>query len=209
MKQFKTEQEAFWAGAFGNEYANRNQGGGWVANNMALFAKVLQRTQHIDSLIEFGANIGLNLQALHHLLPHAELSAIEINPHAVEQLEKLNLATLNQVYQQSILEFKADKTWDMTLIKGVLIHINPDELHNVYQRLYDCSNQYICIVEYYNPTPVEMSYRGHSAKLFKRDFAGEMLDRFNDLELVDYGFVYHRDPHFPQDDCTWFLLKKV
>jgi len=45
--------------------------------------------------------------------------------------------------------------------------------------------------------------------LFKRDFAGEMLDRFKDLELLDYGFVYHRDNNFPQDDLNWFLLRKM
>jgi len=44
--------------------------------------------------------------------------------------------------------------------------------------------------------------------LFKRDFAGEMLERFADLKLLDYGFVYRRDPNFPQDDITWFLLEK-
>ena len=45
-------------------------------------------------------------------------------------------------------------------------------------------------------------------KLFKRDFAGELLDAFPSLDLVDYGFVYHRDPNFPQDDMNWFLLEK-
>jgi spore coat polysaccharide biosynthesis protein SpsF len=54
---------------------------------------------------------------------------------------------------------------------------------------------------------VEIDYRGHSGKLFKRDFAGEMLDRFPDLKLVSYGFCYHRD-EFPQDDSTWFLMEK-
>jgi len=44
--------------------------------------------------------------------------------------------------------------------------------------------------------------------LFKRDFAGEMLDRYPALKLLDYGFVYRRDPLFPQDDMTWFLLEK-
>ena len=63
------------------------------------------------------------------------------------------------------------------------------------------------ICEYYNPTPVTVPYRGASERLFKRDFAGELMDRF-DLALVDYGFVYHRDSHFPQDDLTWFLLEK-
>jgi len=55
---------------------------------------------------------------------------------------------------------------------------------------------------------VSIPYRGHSDKLFKRDFAGEILDQFSDLRLVDYGFVWHRDNLFPQDDISWFLLEK-
>jgi hypothetical protein len=53
-----------------------------------------------------------------------------------------------------------------------------------------------------------VNYRGYQDKLFKRDFAGEMLDAFKDLKLLDYGFTYHRDNQFPQDDMTWFLLEK-
>lgn len=68
--------------------------------------------------------------------------------------------------------------------------------------------RYILIAEYYNPVPVEVSYRGNSGKLFKRDFAGEMLDRYSDLQLLDYGFSYRRDPQFPTDDINWFLLEK-
>ena len=87
-------------------------------------------------------------------------------------------------------------------------HINPEQLSEVYHKLYLASKKYILIAEYYNPTPVSMPYRGHENKLFKRDFAGEMLDKFQDLFLLDYGFVYHRDNLFPQDDINWFLLKK-
>lgn len=59
-----------------------------------------------------------------------------------------------------------------------------------------------------NPAPVEIAYRGHSGKLFKRDFAGDLLDRYGDLRLVDYRFVYRRDSNFAVDDLTWFLLEK-
>ncbi|MGE6567285.1 MULTISPECIES: hypothetical protein [Shewanella] len=38
-------------------------------------------------------------------------------------------------------------------------------------------------------------------------WAGEMLDKYSDLTLVDYGFVYLRDINFPQDDTNWFLLE--
>jgi len=46
-----------------------------------------------------------------------------------------------------------------------------------------------------------INYRGESGNLFKRDFASEMLDKFDDLELVDYGFQYHGDNNF--------LLRKI
>ena len=64
------------------------------------------------------------------------------------------------------------------------------------------------IAEYYNPTPIKVEYRGHKEKLFKRDFCGEMLDQYSDLTLLDYGFLYHRDNNFPQDDISWFLIEK-
>ncbi|OHB70605.1 MAG: pseudaminic acid biosynthesis-associated methylase [Planctomycetes bacterium RBG_16_43_13] len=205
MSEFKTEQEQFWAGEFGNEYTSRNQGLDWIASNIALFAKILSHTETVSNAIEFGANLGLNLRAIRQILPGTELSAIEINQKAVEELNRLGDI---KVYHQSILEFTPDYMRDLVLIKGVLIHINPDKLPLVYDALYQTSNRYICIAEYYNPVPVEVSYRGHTGKLFKRDFAGELLNRFNDLHLVDYGFVYHGDNKFPQDDITWFLLEK-
>ena len=108
----------------------------------------------------------------------------------------------------SILDFKPDKAWDLVLSKGVLIHIDPDDLPKAYELMYNSSSRYLLICEYYNPTPINMEYRGHTGKLFKRDFAGELLDRYADLTLLDYGFSYRRDPNFPQDDLNWFLLEK-
>ena len=99
-------------------------------------------------------------------------------------------------------------TWDLALIKGVLIHINPDELNQVYDKLVAATNHYLMVAEYYNPVPVAIPYRGHSDRLFKRDFAGEIMERHPEMQLIDYGFVYNRDPSFPQDDITWFLMEK-
>jgi spore coat polysaccharide biosynthesis protein SpsF len=205
MKQFKTEQEAFWAGEFGNEYTNRNREG--IASNTAMFSKILNATEGIKSILELGSNIGLNLLALRNLLPQAEISAVEINEKAVKELRK-NIGEDSKIYHQSIIDFEVDYQRDFVFTKGVLIHINPDMLHKVYERLYASSQKYICIIEYYNPTPVSISYRGHEGYLFKRDFAGEMMDLYPPLKLIDYGFIYHRDNNFKQDDETWFLLSK-
>lgn len=177
---------------------------------LVFYLKSEQRGGGVKNIIEFGANIGLNLKAIQTLLPSVDCSAIEINKKAIDEL-KCFLPKEN-IYEGSILEFNPNllmEKFDIVLVKGVLIHINPDEIDNVYNKLYESSKKYICVVEYYNPTPVSIAYRGHKNRLYKRDFAGDLLDKFEDLALVDYGFCYHRDNNFPQDDTTWFLLEKV
>ncbi len=206
MEKPKTEQEEFWQSEFGDDYVKKRDKPCSLSNNLSLFSKILLRTESIKSVIEFGANLGRNLVVIKELMPHVELSAVEINQKAVE---KLKLLDVEKVYYQSILDYAVDYERDFVFTKGVLIHINPDRLQDVYDLLYKTSRRYICLAEYYNPTPVKVDYRGHKNKLFKRDFAGEMLDRFKDLKLLDYGFVYHRDNNFPQDDINWFLLEKV
>lgn len=203
---YKTEQEKFWASEeWGNEYIKRNNQE-LIKNNIALFSKVFDKCIGFNSIIEFGSNIGMNLHAINKLFNDIDISAIEINKKAVEELKKQDF--INKIYHESILDFEIDKPRDFVFIKGVLIHINPEFLDTVYKKLYETSSKYILIAEYYNPTPVSISYRGHSERLFKRDFAGEMMDKYDDLKLVDYGFIWHRDNNFPQDDITWFLLEK-
>lgn len=205
-ENYRTDQEAFWAGEFGSEYIGRNDDAQLLASNLAFFAKALDQAGRISSCIEFGANIGMNLQALRLLYPDVDLKAIEINQDAAKLLA--NVVDEKNIYQGSILDYEAEEESDLVLIKGVLIHINPQMLETVYDKLYRTSGRLILVCEYYNTTPVAIEYRGHDDRLFKRDFAGEMLDRYSDLRLLDYGFTYIRDRAFPQDDITWFLLEK-
>ena len=205
-KQYKTPQEEFWAGDFGDDYINRNEGDKLLASNLNFFNNACKLTNNLKSVIEFGANIGMNLKAFKLLFPTINIEGVEINKKAHEQLST-NIGHDN-AHLSSIFDFDSKNKFDITLIKGVLIHINPNELQKVYQKLYDLSNNYILICEYYNPSPVAISYRGHKDRLFKRDFAGEFLDKFKNTKLIDYGFSYHRDVKFPQDDITWFLISK-
>lgn len=203
---FSTEQEAFWAGSFGDEYIDRNQGKALLASNMHFFSRTLARADSIQSCLECGANVGMNLRALAALYPEIDLAALEINQRAVSQLR--TWLGDGHVIHKSLLEWEPDSQWDLVMIKGVIIHIAPDALKAVYERLWKASKRYILVCEYYNRTPVAVDYRGHKDRLFKRDFAGEMLDIYSDLNLVDYGFFYHRDNRCPQDDITWFLMEK-
>lgn len=198
---YKTEQEKFW-----DNYISRNESDEYLASNLNFFTQAMYQTGRPDSIIEFGANIGMNLSAIKLLYPSIETYGVEINKKAAKELEQL--IGSDNVSNESIFDFNVTKQYDIALIKGVLIHINPEMLNIVYEKLYSTSSRYILLCEYYNPSPVSVKYRGNDEKLFKRDFAGEMLDLYSDLKLVDYGFSYKRDRAFPQDDITWFLLEK-
>jgi len=203
---YKTEQEQFWSGSFGDEYVQRNADDYLIASNAAFFSKIFYYTGPVNSVIEFGANIGLNLRAIKTLQPQTDLFAVEINQSAHAVLTEWG--GCQQVFNQSALDFDVQQQYDLAFVKGVLIHINPDYLPQMYDVLYQSSQRWIMLAEYYNQTPVEVNYRGHEKRLFKRDFAGEMMDRYPSLKLVDYGFIWQRDKAFPQDDMTWFLLEK-
>lgn len=201
-----SKTEEFWKGEFGIEYAKRNTG--LVARNAVFFAKALLPVMGIrqpQSVLELGCGTGQNLEALQLLLgTQTELEGIEINEQAAKACK------VGIIHVRSLLGLTGStwlRTWDLVLTKGVLIHQPPEELPRIYDMMYRASNRYIFIAEYYDPIPVEVEYRGHQGVLWKRDFAGELMDQHPDVKLVDTGFAYHRAPQ-PQDDLTWFLLEK-
>jgi spore coat polysaccharide biosynthesis protein SpsF len=200
-----TPQETFWAGQFGTDYIDRNRSDEIVASNRAFFERAMRKAGPISSCVEFGANVGMNLKALRLLYPDIATRGVEINPDAAGELRKL--IGDDNVVEGSLFDWEG-KPAELSFTKGVLIHINPEMLPTAYDRIYAASSRFILVAEYYSPNPVAIPYRGHEDRLFKRDFAGDMLDLFPDLSLIDYGFAYRRDPEFPQDDISWFLMQK-
>ncbi len=201
-----SSQEKFWAGEFGDDYTDRTYTNQEMKSNIYFWSTMIKKMPDASSFIEFGCNLGMNLRALRSIDDRLKLKGIEINKKAAK---KASLIKDVEVLLASIVDSKLNLTRsDCVFTKGVLIHIDPDRLEHVYENLFNSTNSYILISEYFNPTPVEVDYRGHSGKLFKRDFAKELLDRYP-LVLVDYGFVYRYDPQFPLDDQNWFLFRKI
>jgi len=200
-----TPQEEFWRSQFGDSYIERNRSEALLASNIAFFASALRHLR-IESVLEVGANIGMNLKALAQLFPGQKQTAIEINPSACEILAK-ELPNVT-IHEGSATSVEHSGSHELVISKTVLIHVNPDLLPDLYARMARWSSKYVLIAEYYNPKPVMVEYRGHSERLFKRDFAGEFLKSNEDFSLRDYGFLYSKDPQHPQDDITWFLLER-
>ena len=204
--KFKTKQESFRSGKFGDLYFKRNKVRSLLKSHKNLFKKALARANKINSIIEFGPNTGINLVVLKKILKLKKITAVEINKSNCIKLKKINNI---EVVNNSILNFISKKKYDLVLSRGLLIHINPKKLNQAYRTLYNSckKGKYILLAEYYNPSPIKINYRGYRNVLFKRDFAGEFIKKFKKIKLIDYGFIYHRDK-LPQDDVTWFLLQK-
>jgi pseudaminic acid biosynthesis-associated methylase len=167
---FNTPQEEFWAGDFGNSYISRNESENLLSSNIAFFADVFSSLDKLPtSILELGANIGMNVKAMQRLFPNASFTGVEINKEACEILSETGC----EVIHSSIVDAVTSKKYDLVFSKGVMIHLMPDQLITTYKKMYDWSNRFILFAEYYNPTPVSIPYRGNTDRLFKRDFAGE------------------------------------
>lgn len=206
-----SEHAAWWAGQAGDAYHERNTGR--VEFNAEFFRRVLPEQlrsgrshgQIIKSVIELGCGTGENMMALAKVIRGVNLWGVEVNESAAERV------SVGCVIRASLLDFKmpqAPSKFDMSMVKGVLIHIPPEDLPRAYQRLYQASSKYIFIAEYHNPTPVEVEYRGEKGRLFKRDFAAEFMAA-HPVRVIDYGFSWKHDKKTQQDDLVWTLFKKV
>jgi pseudaminic acid biosynthesis-associated methylase len=204
-----TEQEAFWSGEFGDEYTDRNVGTDIVSNNVHFFRdSLIIWPWELGSVIEFGANRGLNIEALIRVGTRPEyITAVEINHKACDELRKIDGIT---VLEQSMFDYIGSKQFGMVISKGLLIHIGPDKIEKAMDVLYQSCGRggHVLVAEYFAPSEVEVIYRGYANKLWRRPYGDMMLARFPDLKLLDYGFVGKCDPVAPQDDINWWLMER-
>jgi pseudaminic acid biosynthesis-associated methylase len=145
------------------------------------------------------------LIALKSLVPSLCVTGIEVNPTAFGNLS--SIPGINSV-RSSIQDYEPERRFDLVFTCGVLIHINPSGLPQVYKKMAAIAEKYVLINEYFNPTPVEIVYRGHLGKLFKRDFGSDFLDTIEGFEPVRWGFLWKRmEPAW--DNSTWILLRRT
>ena len=202
MKYTKTEQEIFWETDFGNKYVKRNLKSDRI---FTIGKNLINNKVFINEVLELGANVGLNLDAIKRVYPDIKTYGVEINKLAYNIGKKKH-----KFYNKPILNFKSKKKYDLVCSVGVLIHQNPKHLNAFYNKLYSLSKKYIYLSEYFNPTPVMVKYRNNNDKLFKRDFAKELWVKFPKLKLIDYGFHWKEDPRLKNscDNTNWFLFQK-
>ena len=199
------EQQAFWAQDYAKDYIHKNSEFNQVVGIEA-WKKMIVKTSEITSVLECGCNIGRNIGFLNTVLPQAKKSIVEISQPAFSFVT--THYNIHHSFHGSILESNLEGKFDLVFTMGVLIHIHPDDLLANMQRVFDYSEKYVLIGEYFNRTPVMIEYQGQKDRLFKSDFGKLFLENFS-AELIDYGFLWghiYDDAGF--DDITWWLFKK-
>ena len=205
----ETFQSQLWRGGFGADYTERNSlDDAKLAALTAHWAKIIKCTEGAppSSILEVGANIGLNLRALRRL-SGARLHALEPQAGARERMaldEVCDRADIHDGLAQAIP--LGDGAVEMAFTSGVLIHIHPDQLGPALKEIHRVSSRYIACIEYFNDKPATIPYRGQTDALFKQDFGGLWLDSFPDLRLLDYGFAWKRTTGL--DNLTWWMFEK-
>ena len=198
-----------WKGDFGDDYAARNRATEETVGNVArAFTEILSHVQDSPpaSILEVGANIGINLRAISGLT-NAELFAVEPNAHAREQLIADKVVPQTHLFDAMATKLPLDDgAVNLTFTSGVLIHVPPADLEAAYGEIHRVAERYVLSLEYFSKTPVEIPYRGNKGLLFKRDFGGMWLDLFPGLEPVANGFFWKRTTGL--DDVNWWLFRK-
>lgn len=205
----ETDQLKFWRGDFGNAYSDRNaSAAAHLRARVAMWAPIMASLTGAPprSILEVGANIGNNLHALRQLTD-AEFFAVEPNKKARQTLVKdevVSAANVRDGFAASIdLD---DEAVDLAFTSGVLIHIHPDDLEASCREIHRVAKRYIVCIEYFADQAKEIDYRGHTERLFKRDFGGYWLDLFPEMQTIDYGFAWKRLTGL--DNLTWWVFRK-
>jgi pseudaminic acid biosynthesis-associated methylase len=200
------EQQMFWAKNYADEYIEKNKDFDFDLG-VEGWKKMLAKSENISSILECGCNIGRNINFLNFIFPESNKSIIEISKPAFDFVTKKY--HLDSSFNGSIEESNFDRKFDLVFTIGVLIHINPENLILTMEKMFNYSDKYILIGEYFNRTPTMIEYQGQLNKLFKQDFGKLFIENFK-VNLVDYGFLWGKiydEAGF--DDITWWLFEKA
>jgi pseudaminic acid biosynthesis-associated methylase len=204
-----TPQVEFWRGDFGDVYTDRNVASPeQLRARVALWSDILGHAVGAPpgSILEVGANRGINLRALR-ALTGARLLAVEPNDKARALLVSDGIVSATDVRGgvSAAIDFP-DGVADLAFTSGVLIHIHPDHLLASMREIHRCAARWIACIEYFADKPETVPYRGHDDRLFKRDYGSLWLDSFTDLRVAGYGFAWKRVTGL--DNLTWWLFEK-
>ncbi len=203
------DQLVQWHGQFGDDYVDRNVFEDWKLEPGKKAFQRMIRDRTVDSVLEIGSNIGLNLIYLTKLLgPKVDFYAVEPNRKAFAALASEKKINLKKAWNCSAFDVPLDDaSVDLVFTCGVLIHIAPEDLGRATDEIARVAGKYVLCIEYFSNNPEKTTYRGRENLLFKRDFGAFYLERYSNLKWIDYGFLWEQEFNV-FDNLNWWLFEK-
>lgn len=210
-----TRQEEIWKTKFGEDYNNRNVFDNKGLDEIYVSDIGITRTAMNEDFIGFidrdikvlevGCNIGMHLVNLQEM-GFKNLYGVELQQHAVE-LAKQRTKGINIIQGTAYdIPFR-DGYFDLVFTNRVLIHMNPEHLHQALREIHRVSAKYVYGSEYFAEELKEITgYHGETRIAWKRDFAGEYRKLFPNLKLIKekkYKYTFNDDV-----DST-YLFEKI
>jgi len=183
-------QQVFWKGSGGNNYTKRNT----VFENheytdgyrLDILKRFLSGIPRHASLLELGCNRGLTIAHLKEM-GFTDISGVEVNKLALDMA--CNRFPESTFYLSSIEDLDIKRRFDMVMTFGVLMHIHPDNLPTVIEKIKSLSKRWIFGNEYYSETCKQLPWKGHlSSDNFPKMFDMEpaKLEIHKKLEEVSH-----------------------
>src|SRR4051794_6706904 len=142
---------AFWASITEGEH-DKNEPSSYAAKNRAIVGTLNEfwapEVSPTDSVLEIGCNAGANLKGLHER-GFRDLSAIEINPAAIEELHRSFPELSPTIHLGPVEEMLCelpDDSVDVVFTMAVLIHLHPSE-RGVFREMARVARRHVCVVE--------------------------------------------------------------
>lgn len=207
-----------WIGDFGTAYAERNSSS-WqsIKNRSRLFGDIFQAMENANkanpsaqpfpaSVIEVGGGCGDNLRAIDMIYERSRqpIKLMSCDPNEVARKAMADVATVLPG-DLSQLPY-ADDAADMVFTSGVLIHVPPADLPRALSEIHRVAKRWILSIEYFNHVPEEITYRGQSGMLWRRDWGEAWLSQFPTLKILACQFAWKRTTGL--DDVTWVLFER-
>jgi pseudaminic acid biosynthesis-associated methylase len=179
-----------WMGEFGDLYIDRNKDIDKVNSQLKeligytkeeIFYDFFNQINRKLNILEVGCNVGLNLSILKKL-GFENLYGIEINEKAIKIAKQKNPEIT--FFHSSIENFEIQQKFDLVFTSGVLIHINPESLFDVIEKIHTLSKKFIFGYENFSENLTKLDYRDHSNILWKQNFPELYRQTFTNLTTV-------------------------
>lgn len=199
--EFEMTTVDLWKGKFGDEYTQRNAGAE-IGARVEMWKSLLPKGCH--SILEVGANVGANLDAISRITGDVQFMGCEPNANARWELQHITPFVTADTADS--LSFETASV-DLVFTSGVLIHIPPDMLEKSMREIHRVSKRWIICGEYFAPSEEMVPYRGQHAAMWRRDYGSMYLDLFSDLKCVKNLFAWKRVTGL--DNTTFWVFERT